>query len=310
MKRLATTLFAMLILVTTITAQSLAERAARRLNRVAEQKAEEVIGRKLERKFGEMMEKVYTMGEDSSTIRMEDDKVIMTDENGNDIELTAEPDEEAMANVQESQWIGHFTMESRQFKGDREDKDSPVMIDYYIDPYDVAFRVPSEEGESIMIMHRRTRKITTLITDENGEKTGMIMPMLRIKANVESADVESAEYSVTATGNTKTIEGFLCEEFQIETEEQSGTAWITKDWAFDYGVLFDFAQVKNTSTGQMTDWSNVYGTQGIALEASMQEKGTNKHTEYYLRNINEGSQSHVFSADGYEIMDMGNLFGN
>lgn len=310
MKRFATTLFAILVLVTTMTAQSLAERAARRLNRVAEQKAEEVIGRKLEQKFGEMMEKVYTMGEDSSTIRVEDDRVIMTDENGNDVELTAEPDEEAMANVQESQWIGHFTMESRQFKGDREDKDSPMMIEYYINPYDVAFKIPSDEGESIMIMHRRTRKITTLLTDENGEKTGMVMPMLRVKTTVGSTDTESAEYSITATGNTKTIEGFLCEEYQIETDEQSGTVWLTKEWPFDYGVLFDFVQVKNASTGQMTDWSNMYGVGGIMLEGKMQEKGTNKRSEYYIRNIQEGSQSEIFSTAGYEMTDMGNLFRN
>lgn len=310
MKRFATTLFAILVLVTTMTAQSLAERAARRLNRVAEQKAEEVIGRKLEQKFGEMMEKVYTMGEDSSTIRVEDDRVIMTDENGNDVELTAEPDEEAMANVQESQWIGHFTMESRQFKGDREDKDSPMMIEYYINPYDVAFKIPSDEGESIMIMHRRTRKITTLLTDENGEKTGMVMPMLRVKTTVGSTDTESAEYSITATGNTKTIEGFLCEEYQIETDEQSGTVWLTKEWPFDYGVLFDFVQVKNVSTGQMTDWSNMYGVGGIMLEGKMQEKGTNKRSEYYIRNIQEGSQSEIFSTAGYEMTDMGNLFRN
>lgn len=310
MKKITVTLFSLLVIMSTVSAQSLAERAARRLNRVAEQKAEEVIGRKLEQKFGELMEDIYTMGEDSTAIRMEDDRVIMTDENGNDVELTAEPDEEALANVEASQWVGHFTMESRQFKGGREVKDSPMLIDYYINPYDVAFKIPSDEGESIMIMHRRTGKITTLMTDENGEKTGMVMPMLRVKTTIGSTDVESQEYSMTATGNTKTIEGFLCEEYQIETEEQSGTVWMTKEWGFDYGVLFDFVQVKNASTGQMTDWSNMYGVGGIMLEGKMQEKGTNKSSEYYIRNISEGSHPEAFSTDGYEMTDMGNLFRN
>lgn len=310
MKRILTTVFACTLIVTSLSAQRVVERLGRRLERVAEQKAEEVIGKKLEEKFGDIMEEIYTMGDDSTSIRVEDDKVILTESDGTEVELTTEPDEEAMANVQASSWVGSFVIETREFKGDRESKDSPMIITYYVEPYEVAMDIPSDEGDARMIMHRRTRKITMLMTDEDGNKTGTKMPMLRVKTSVGTSDTEPGEFSIEATGNSKTISGFFCKEYAITTDEMTGTAWLTEEWNLDYGILFDFAQIKNANTGQDMDWANPYGVPGVLIESRMEERDSNKVVVYSIKSVEEGSHPEAFSTDGYEMTDMGSLFGN
>ncbi|MDP5171548.1 MAG: DUF4412 domain-containing protein, partial [Bacteroidia bacterium] len=240
MKRIATTLFTAFLLISGLSAQSIADRLARKMEQVAEQKAGEKIGQKLEEKFGKAMEDLYNMGDSSgTTIRVEDDRVIMTDENGDEVELTTEADDTQPSEVIASEFIGSFVMETTEYKGGKVKKDFPMSIHYFIDSYNLAFQVENKEeaAQSIMIFDRRSRKVTTKMIDEDGNKTAMIMPMMRVKAKVKSEDVESSEFSVTATGKTKTIEGFLCKEYQIETEEESATAWVTEEWDFNYAIL-------------------------------------------------------------------------
>lgn len=309
MKRIITTIAACLVLMSSLSAQRVIERLGRRLERVAEETAEEIIGKKLEQKFSEFLEELYTMGEDSTKIRVEEDRIILTEKDGTEVELTSEPDEEVLSNVEASSWVGRFVMELREYKGDREQKDSPMTVTYYINPYDVAIDVPTDEGDARMIMHRQTRKITMLMTDEDGNKTGTKMPMLRIKTTVSSAEGQTEEHSITETGNTKTISGYLCREYEVETEDMTGTMWITKQWELDYGVLFDFAQVKNANTGQVASWSNVFGAPGIMMESKMKERNSDKTMVYRILEVDQGAQSEAFSTEGYEMTDMGSLFG-
>ncbi len=311
MIRIISTATLSLLLISNIaSAQSIADRLARKVERAAEAAAEKKIGEALERKASEIFYKVYSSGDDSTSIRVEDDRVIMTDEQGQEIELTTEAPEDAPAEVQPASFIGSFQIEVKEYNGDRLKKDYPVTISYFFEAYQFAFQVPAENNtETIMIVDRRTRKITNKVTDDDGNKTAMIMPMLRVKATVQDNGTQGTDFTIRPTGNTRTIEGFLCKEYAFENEDQTGTMWITEEWAFDYGVFADFAQMKNASTGQITDWGTAAGVSGVVLESRMQDKKGDGVHEFFLRNIRQGSNDAVFSTTGYEVSDMSSMFG-
>ncbi len=310
MKRTLTTILMSVFLFTGLSAQ-IVDRLVRRVERAAEDKAVEKIGKRLEEKTGEVMGEVYDMGDDSTQVRVDGDRVIVTGENGDEIEFSADK-EPASTALRASSFIGSFEMESREYKGDKLQKGSPAQMKYVIDAYKIAIQMQGDDPreETIVIVDRQTRKMTSKVTDKDGNKTATIMPMLRIKAKVKSADVAADDFSITETGRTKTIEGMLCKEYLVESKNETSNVWVTEEWDFDFTVLLDFAQVKNASTGQMTNWSNVYGIKGMVIEGRVEKKNSNQVQEFAIRNIRNGAQPEVFSTQGYEVSDMGNMFGD
>lgn len=307
---ISATALTLLFISNVASAQSIGDRLVRRVERAAEAAAERKIGEALERKASEIFYKVYSAGDDSTTIRVEDDRVIMTDNQGQEVELTAEAPDEAPTEVKPSSFIGSFQIEVKEYNGDRLKKDYPLTLSYFFDSYQFAFQVPADNGaETIMIIDRRTRKITNKITDENGNKTAMIMPMLRVKTTVQDNGAPDGDFTLRPTGNTRTIEGFLCKEYAFEDEDQTGTLWVTEEWNFDYSIFSDVVQAKNASTGQLTNWGTAAGISGVVLESRMQDKRGNEVQEFFLRNIRQGRNDEVFSTAGYEVSDMSSMFG-
>lgn len=239
---------------------------------------------------------------------------VVIDSDGENVIVSVEEDDSEPVEVEPVEQTGRWTMEVSEYKKGKLKKDMPARITYHIDTYKFASEIHAaneDVDEVISIYDRRDRKVT-MKSVKDGEKTAFITKMPRIKVGVSKKAVQEGEFTVKPTGQSKSIEGYLCKEYKIDSSDEITYAWITEELIFDIRAMNDLVQVKDQN-GMMTDYSNVYNITGFMLEAHTEIKGKDETRDFFVRDIHVGDvDPEIFSLDGYEITDMssmGSMFG-
>ena len=136
----------------------------------------------------------------------------------------------------EYEFTGYSVMEvtSTNKKGKAED---PVQIQYLLssntDFMGMTFANPEEPSAvTTSIMDSKNQAIVILL-DDKGQKSSMAMKMDfdKMQEMVDDEAVEQLEtpdYKISKTGNTKSILGYTCEEYLVTTEDGTGNYWVTE----------------------------------------------------------------------------------
>jgi hypothetical protein len=199
-------------------------------------------------------------------------------------------------------------MEVHSFKKGKEEKNSPSRIRFHFEGTRFAFEPSLDEGNTIMIYDQGNKKITTKIS-EDGEKNATITPMIKLSAGMTRKVEEASEASVEPTGRSKTIQGYDCAEYRIESEDDITLAWISPDLQIDLSAISGMANIKQVEGAQTS--GSLYGLDGTMLESHTEAKDGKTSHDSYLKDIVIGEvPAEVFSLDGFKVMDIGNLFGN
>jgi len=317
MLALSLTLLVLLTAIMPVMAQNPTRRAKNRvnwrLNREVDKKVDEAVGEALEKlltkdKKEKEAEAGAEKGENPDVEVNESGEMTVKGEDG-EVTLSVEEADENEP-VVASDFTGSFTMEVDEYKKGKQKKDMPVRIRYHFDAYKVAFEVLDEKSTTTMIIDRENRKMTTKI-DDGKEKTATIMPMLKIKVAIDKEEWEEMDVQVEPTGKTKTIEGYLCREYRVETEEEVTLAWMTDELGFDFSTFLDMVAIKGQAGQNAAQFGNIYGMEGMMLEAHTEVKGKEEERHTYLKNIRTGSNDpKVFSLEGYQVNDLSSMFGN
>lgn len=200
----------------------------------------------------------------------------------------------------EDEQVATFTMEMQSLKNGKPVKNGLVEITYYLNGDQIAIKPNTDEAQqTIMIFDANTKTMTTLM-NKDGEKTGMKMKMPKVKVN--SKEVDDMDFNVTATNETKTILGYDCKKYLIESEEFSGHAWVTDEVDLNLERAFTFLDVQKNSKNNVPKFRDI---DGFPLETSTKNKKkdesyTMKVTDLKLGTIDET----VFNTAGYTITDL------
>src|SRR5690606_3198034 len=116
--------------------------------------------------------------------------------------------------------------------------------------------------------------------------------------------IDPEDFEFEKTGKTKTIAGYLCEEYMAETEEYSGSYWITQESVEGIGSFWG----KNSSflTKKMKSSNKDYFNklpQGDILEITNQSKKDKSTMNMTMTNI-DSSVSNTFVMADYPNMMM------
>lgn len=125
----------------------------------------------------------------------------------------------------------------------------------------------------------------TSITLDDENKTGMAMSLNfmsnMIAKKTEKMNEDAGEFTIVKTGKTKTIAGFHCEEYLMESDEMTMNVWYTEetvianmDEAKKYGMAFGAKM-------NIPMPENAHQT-GTMLESHMVEKGDKGSTYDYV----------------------------
>lgn len=86
---------------------------------------------------------------------------------------------------------------------------------------------------------------------------------------VDEVEMNSNEFTISATGKSKEIIGFLCEEFQVTGPQLSGTVWVTQEAEISFQKAFSQLKSKKIKRLKGMDQSWVSMVDGLALEVKM-----------------------------------------
>lgn len=136
----------------------------------------------------------------------------------------------------EYSFTGYLTMEVTTIdkKGKSED---PVRIQYLLsdntEVMGMALTDPKEpEAITTSIMDTKNEAMVMLM-ESKGEKSSIALKLdyEKIQGMVDEEaeeQLENPDYKITKTGNTKTILGYLCEEYLVTAADGEGRYWVTE----------------------------------------------------------------------------------
>ncbi len=134
-------------------------------------------------------------------------------------------------------FTGYMVIEvtSTDKKGKSEE---PVQMQYFLssntDFTGLAFKDPKKKNSTTTTIMDTKNQAMVILLDDEGKKSSMAMKLNydKIQGMVDEEaekQIEQPDYKITKTGNTKTILGYTCEEYLVETEDGNGQYWVTKE---------------------------------------------------------------------------------
>ena len=151
---------------------------------------------------------------------------------------------------------------------------------------------------------------TIILTEDNGEKTGIVygmgayMQTLGEEYDEEDLDMEEtpetylANPDVKKTGRTKTIIGFKCEEFVYNDEYTKSNFWITKDMNLN-SKDFLSTLFKTSIASHGMGW-------GYMMESTSVDKETGEKSVMKVTRVDTNSNV-KFSLSDYKITNLGSF---
>ncbi|WP_297334894.1 DUF4412 domain-containing protein [Algoriphagus sp.] len=222
MKRLLYIFLPILLLTsTTVEAQLI-----KKLKQAAQQGAENALAKKTEEEVNKLVQRqiekqISTWGENESSPIAMDMEAIMAG--------MGEP-----VDTQESyDFTGYMTMEviSKNPKGKAED---PVQMKSLLTPNEyIGMEISdpkSNEAVSTLVFDTKN-KASIIFMDNEGSKNSFAYKMDAESLVDQEVDNQIEEQDVTfeKTGNTKTILGYICDEYYVKSEDGEGNYWITQE---------------------------------------------------------------------------------
>lgn len=177
---------------------------------------------------------------------------------------------------------------------DKKGKGDPIEMKMHYNR-DSAF-IGSEVESAFNIMDYSSMRNYTII---GGNVTTMNLQKVIDKANRRNKKEEDQEdFTYRKTGKTETIAGYVCEEYEIESEDVKGNYWLTDD----IGI--------NISTYQKTFATNPSVTypkdaQGIILKMVMEDKKDKTVTTLVTNEVIK--QTLTYDLSKYKVTDLSRL---
>jgi hypothetical protein len=188
----------------------------------------------------------------------------------------------------------------------KRNREETSQVEYVMDTWRTGMRIVQEDGTSMrLIMDNQAGTVTTVM-EENGAAT-QAFRMRQRKFDLSDAMPDEEDFTITRTGNTRTINGYDCEEYIIEHEEGTTTAWVTNDIDMDYSMMI--AAIGAQARGNQTPATggNVYGVEGFPIESTMVSKNGRETTTSSISNIKTGDDINraILNLEGVEVMSLG-----
>lgn len=177
---------------------------------------------------------------------------------------------------------------------------------------DMAYEVISgnltKSGQGMFIFDTNNGAMI-MLSDEKGEKTGMVYGMGSFFESVgkayneevdlsESPETYLANPNVKKTGKTKKIAGLHCEEYLYTDENTKTEVWITKDLKMNSRDFFSTIFKASLYSHGMA-W-------GYMMELNSLDKSTGEKSTMTVTKVDENSNV-LFKLNEYQITNLGSL---
>lgn len=196
----------------------------------------------------------------------------------------------------------HIQMEVSEFNKSGKLKDKG-LYDSYVNSGETGYAMVYKEKKDLStIIFDDKNSAMLMLTDSDGEKTGVAIAIDpetvadEAEESAEGNDLDS--YKPKKTGKTKTILGYLCDEYLVEDEDSETHMWVSEK----LGKQVRKEMLNNQQTFGAAFHYATY-MEGMVLEYDLLEKESGERTVMQVTGI-DLNQSHSISTGDYSIMSM------
>lgn len=183
----------------------------------------------------------------------------------------------------------------------------PILIHSYMGKEEAhtAIKMDNQQSEDMIMIFDQKNNATIILMDDRGEKSAIAYAIdWGAIYTTEEIPTESkhSEADFRKTGNTKTILGHLCEEYEMDDEEGKGNFWITKE---DIGSAAGFWGNSNPFFAQRMNNKNPNLNslpQGSMLEMNYKSKKDNSSSTFQMKELNKDKVNHFDMRDYPNMM--------
>ncbi|HPR32591.1 MAG TPA: DUF4412 domain-containing protein [Prolixibacteraceae bacterium] len=173
------------------------------------------------------------------------------------------------------------------------------IISYNDDNSDMLFAFRNNQGQESTIIVDTENKVSLILSNEKGNKTGIATKFDVEEGEEESASSSGSETEVSdedcyaKTGKSRTINGYSCKEYRCETDEDVSSIWVTNDLNRKYNNIF----ARNPMGGKYKNGK----IEGMVIEWTYRSKTDQSSSVMTVKSF-DPKKSSSFSTEGYEIM--------
>jgi len=143
--------------------------------------------------------------------------------------------------------------------------------------------VQMKENEQMVTVMDLSKKTAYSFMDFGDVKTMMSFG-LNFEEIIEKTQ-DNSEMIIEATGNTKKILSYNCDEYKVKGADMYGTIWVTQDAPISFSDAFSKVKSKNknASKGMNQSWMSMI--EGLTLEMNMTDTSKRKPKNIVMRCI-------------------------
>ena len=109
-------------------------------------------------------------------------------------------------------------------------KTNEMKINYTFDTWATAMEIDTDGNQMRMLLDNKEGS-QTMITEDNGKMQAIKMRQQAI--DFENSIPDESEFTITETGKTRAIDGYLCKEYIIQHEDGTTNSWVTQELDID-----------------------------------------------------------------------------
>lgn len=301
----------------TISAQNVGKRIERRAKHRAESRANQKVDRSVDKAvdnvfnglFGKKKKKKKSDATSEGSAGQEDSEAY---DEAEAERRAQEAVARMMGNGNREEWEpvknDHPISFDMMISSERKNKTTTTTIKYTFDTWLLGMQMQQEkqEGEMLLLLDNEKGTMTTVV-ENDGKRQGY--RMYRSAVDAGAMDRAMNDVTITATGNTKMIDGYFCREYLIKSEESTTNAWLTKEIQADFSRFYDsltnpMANKSPKEDNQMLQFQEY----GIMLAATTEMNNGKETTHTKISNIKTGDQidRSILDVGEVEIMAIGN----
>jgi hypothetical protein len=312
------------ICVPQVQGQRILRNLPRKVQEKVEEKVEERVEEKIDEKIDEAIDKQLDKIEESLEKESESDSDATKSSSGRD-EKDKER-EQRMQNILKGIGMGGepvpvadsytfkqmIEMRVESFdKNGKKESEGDFITHLSPDSKSMAYQVVSGDmgnpGQGMFIIDAENGA-TIILSEENGEKTGIIYGMGAFFSSIgatyeeenmgETQEAYLANPNVKKTGRTKTIAGYRCEEYKFNDEETESEVWITQDLKMNTQDFFS-TLFKTNLYARGVPW-------GYMMEATTIDKESGEKSVMQVTRVDANSNKR-FNMGDYQLTNLGSF---
>lgn len=197
---------------------------------------------------------------------------------------------DAEGNLQKSNYKSYFDLNSNSYAMD------------FIDP--------TKNSRGLIVFDAKNGTLL-ILSEENGQKSGMAMPTGLNDSTLNAMKAEQAEqpeitdeqvalYTMyRPTGNSKKVAGHNCKEYYMENDNARFEVWTTNDIRYDYSRAYQYMGLMQTMVAGGTTVM-----MGTVMEMHCFNKQNSEKSDFYVEEINMNRTNSLNIYD-YQVIGFG-----